>query len=65
MLDFFVLDFEEHESFKYCVDGDYLYYHYMQDGFNDNVRNLNHFYALFRVGDAPTDHSRLYSHTSN
>eukprot|EP00347_Sterkiella_histriomuscorum_P023599 403334041 len=29
-------NFEGQQSFKYVVQGEYLYYHYMQDGFNDN-----------------------------
>ena len=31
------IDFEDLPSQKYVVNGSYLYYHYMQDNFNDNV----------------------------
>ena len=42
-------NFEGAASQKYVVNGSYLYYHYMQDNFNDNVRVI-WFEGLYRDG---------------
>jgi hypothetical protein len=39
-------NFEGAQSQKYVVCGSYLYYHYMQDNFNDNVSKL----SIDRIG---------------
>ena len=33
-------NFEGAKSNRYVVGGSYLYYHYMQDSFNDNVSRV-------------------------
>lgn len=56
-------DFDEMKSSKYAVSGSYLYHHYMQDDFNDNVTILTTLlwqrWLKFRVGDVPIEACRL------
>jgi hypothetical protein len=54
------IDFGEADSGKNVVSGSYLYYHYMQDDFNDNVIQYTlKLTPIYRAGDVPIEVCKL------
>jgi hypothetical protein len=63
----FFLDFEGSPSSKYVVNGSYLYYHYMQDNFNDNgwgcaYRSLQTLLSYFKCEGYATPSFEIPTH---
>jgi Ufm1-specific protease 2 len=64
------LDFEGSPSSKYVVNGSYLYYHYMQDNFNDNgwgcaYRSLQTLLSYFKCEGYATPSFEIPTHKGN
>ena len=64
------LDFEGTPSSKYIVNGSYLYFHYMQDSFNDNgwgcaYRSLQTLLSYFKCEGYATPSFEVPTHKGN